>query len=120
MRHSLGGAFALAATAALYFAPAAAQAARFDGAWTVQVITEQGNCDRVYAYPLTIRGGQVSYAGDYRVDIRGQVRSNGRVAGEISRDQYSARVTGQLDERRGSGQWSANNGCAGRWIADRK
>src|SRR3712207_6242052 len=51
----LGG----AAMAALVLAPQAqAQTNRYDGNWSVEVVTEQGACDRAYRYPVIVQNGQ--------------------------------------------------------------
>src|SRR5688572_10915092 len=44
----------LAATAA---ASAARAATPFDGAWSVLIVTEKGECDRAYRYPVRIQNG---------------------------------------------------------------
>src|SRR6185295_7588115 len=39
-------------------APAPAKAQRFDGNWSVLIITQSGDCDRAYRYGVRIQGGQ--------------------------------------------------------------
>ena len=41
--------------------PASTRAAgSFDGAWKVTIITQAGNCDPAYSYPVKVEGGRVS------------------------------------------------------------
>ena len=75
-----------AAAAAIAFASQAqAQTNRFDGNWSVEVVTEQGACDRAYRYPVIVQNGQARYGGPESFNVNGQVRSNGAVAASISR-----------------------------------
>jgi hypothetical protein len=86
-------AFAAAAlTAAIVLAGSAKAGSSFDGAWKVTIITQSGNCDPAYSYPVKVEGGRVSYSGDGSFDISG------------------------------SGQWSGKSSsmsCSGRWEATR-
>ena len=43
-------------------APAAAKS-NFDGQWSVLIVTQKGQCDRAYRYPVKIENGSVGYAG---------------------------------------------------------
>ncbi len=53
---------AMTAIAALTSIPTGrAQAAGFDGTWSVLVITDQGTCDRAYRYPVRISHGKVGH-----------------------------------------------------------
>ena len=36
----------------------------FDGRWSVEVITERGNCDHAYRYPLAVENGRGRYDGN--------------------------------------------------------
>ena len=115
--------FGPAALASLVLAtPAAAQVRRFDGNWSVEVVTEQGACDRAYRYAVTIENGRARYGGQGSFDISGQVRPDGRVSGTIARGRDRARVTGRLAGDRGMGTWIASGGrtCSGTWNAERR
>ncbi len=54
---------ALAVIAAVPVRAAKATSERFDGPWSVVIITDEGNCDRAYRYGLRIEAGRVYYAG---------------------------------------------------------
>ena len=36
---------------------------RFDGTWSVEIVTEAGTCDRAYRYPVRIENGQARFIG---------------------------------------------------------
>jgi hypothetical protein len=96
---------------------------RFDGAWSVVIITDQGTCDRTYRYGLRIEGGRVSYAGGSDVAVSGQVGADGRISVEVRSGDSSARGSGRMTESDGEGQWrgtSQNASCSGRWQAERR
>lgn len=95
---------------------------RYDGNWSIEVITEDGPCDRAYRYGVKIARGQASYAGD-DFDVSGQVSGNGSVRAMISRGSDSANVVGRLGrEGVGNGSWTTNGPirCSGRWNAERR
>lgn len=95
---------------------------RYDGNWSIEVITEDGPCDRAYRYGVKINRGQASYAGD-DFDVSGKVAGNGSVRATISRGSDSASVVGRLDrEGAGNGTWTTNGPirCSGRWNAERR
>ena len=56
-----------------------AQAASFDGPWSVVVVTRSGPCDQAYRYGMTIARGVVSYAGGGPVSVTGRVSPSGAV-----------------------------------------
>lgn len=95
---------------------------RYDGSWSIEVITEDGPCDRAYRYGVRIDRGQASYAGgDF--DVSGQVTGNGSVRAMISRGSDSASVVGRLDRQGlGNGTWTTTGPirCSGRWNAERR
>ena len=102
--------------------PSFAQTTRFDGTWSVEVVTQQGACDRAYRYSIVIQNGRAHYGGPEQFDVRGQVRPNGSGSAEISRGQDKANVTGQLLGKSGTGTWRTVGGrvCSGQWNAERR
>ncbi len=115
----LGAAVVLAAFAA---PQAYAQTGQFDGRWSVEVVTEQGGCDRAYRYSVIVQNGQTRYGGPENFDIEGQVRSNGSVTASISRGQDRANVSGRLSGDMGRGTWTTSGGrtCSGYWNAEKR
>jgi hypothetical protein len=108
--------------AAIALAGAAHAAASHDGNWKVTIITEAGNCDPAYSYPVKVAGGVVSYAGDGSFEISGKVADAGGVNVSIARGEQHANATGKLSANAGTGQWSGKSSsttCSGRWEAAR-
>jgi hypothetical protein len=102
---------------------AQAQGSQFDGRWSVEVITEQGDCDRAYRYSIVIENGQARYGGQEAFNVSGEVKPSGAVAGSISRGPDRADVNGRLAaDGMGTGTWvtSGSRACAGRWNAERR
>lgn len=95
---------------------------RFDGNWSIEVITESGTCDRAYRYGVRIERGQASYPGG-GFAISGRVAPSGAVRATISNGSASADVVGRLGAQGvGNGTWSTGSGadCRGRWNAERR
>lgn len=95
---------------------------RYDGAWSIEVVTLDGPCDRAYRYGVQIRRGEASYAGgDF--NINGRVSQSGAVRAVISRGNDAADVVGRLGRQgTGSGTWTTTGmiSCSGRWNAERR
>jgi hypothetical protein len=53
----------MAAMTGLLATGAAAATDRFDGAWSVVVLTERGNCSPTYQFPILIEEGRARYGG---------------------------------------------------------
>lgn len=120
--------FALAAfaaallTVAVILSGTAKAGSSFDGSWKVTIITQSGNCDPAYSYPVKVEGGRVSYSGDGSFDISGHVGDAGAVSVAIARGDQKASASGKLSANSGSGQWSGKSSsmtCSGRWEAIR-
>jgi hypothetical protein len=120
----LGAALLTTATlvAAAVLATTAKAGGAFDGSWRVTIITQSGNCDPAYSYPVKVEGGRVSYSGDGSFDISGRVGDAGAVSVAIARGDQKASASGKLSANAGSGQWSGKSSsaaCSGRWEAVR-
>ena len=108
--------------AAIALAGAAHAATSHDGNWKVTIITESGNCDPAYSYPVKVVGGKVSYNGDGSFEISGNVADAGSVNVSIARGDQKANASGKISGNAGAGQWSgksASTTCAGRWEASK-
>jgi hypothetical protein len=113
---------ALSLVAAVAIATTAKANASFDGAWKVTIITQSGNCDPAYSYPVRVEGGRVAYNGDNSFEVSGSVGESGAVSVSIGRGDQHASGTGKLAGNAGSGQWngkSSSTACSGRWEAIR-
>ena len=95
---------------------------RFDGTWSVEIITETGSCDRAYRYPVRIENGRARFIGTAFVG-EGGVTRNGAIRGSISNGAATADVRGRLDRNGfGTGTWVASGAlsCRGHWNAERR
>lgn len=93
--------------------------ASFDGSWSVVIVTEKGECDRAYRYPIRISNGAVMNGGVASFDISGRVNPDGGVTVRISRGERSATGIGRISDTFGAGSWSGGS-CAGTWEAERR
>jgi hypothetical protein len=113
---TLATAFAVSAIAAV----PSANAASFDGPWSVVVTTRSGPCDPSYRYGVMIRGGNVSYLGGGAVSVSGRVSKSGHVSVSVSTAGQSAVGSGRLSNGRGGGTWrgqGSSGSCSGTWSA---
>ena len=95
---------------------------RFDGTWSVEIITESGTCDRAYRYPVRIEHGVARFIGT-AFTVQGSVAGNGTVRGSISNGTATANVRGRLGrDGFGAGTWVASGSldCRGHWNAERR
>ena len=94
----------------------------FDGLWSIEIVTERGDCDRAYRYPVAVENGRVRNAGPVTFAISGSISDNGTVVGRIGRGSYGAEVRGQLMGASGRGFWSASGSamCSGYWVAEKR
>jgi hypothetical protein len=112
------GALLTAAVAAVLAAPALA-APSYDGLWSVVIITEKGECDRAYRYPVRISNGVLANAGNDSFVISGKVAGTGAVTVSVSHGSKSANGSGRLGSSAGVGTWTAGS-CTGTWEAERR
>lgn len=112
----------LGASAVVGIVDVAAARTRFDGVWSVSVVTERGNCDRGVRYPIAIVNGVVERAsGDQSVSVAGRVATSGAVSVSVRRGDQLAHGSGRLSTSAGGGRWvSPTSGCAGYWTAQRR
>jgi hypothetical protein len=123
-----GGCSSLAAmlmgAAAISAAPAqdgVAMRPNHDGIYAVNIVTQQGSCNRDYHWMIAVSGGRVSSAGDTPMEASGQINQRGIVDLAFQRFGQVATVTGTLAKGSGSGTWSSKTmQCAGSWRATRQ
>jgi hypothetical protein len=114
------GASALALACVTVAGPAVAQS-RFDGTWSVVIVTRGGACQSGLRYGVQIVNGQV-IGGGGGADVRGRVGPGGGVAVSVSAGGQSASGSGHLNMMSGGGVWrgQGNAGyCQGTWVAQR-
>ncbi len=85
-RFARGTACALVAATASLAASATSNAAapRYDGVWSVSIVTEKGDCDRGYRYPVRIAHGVLENAGGNPFTISGKVAPTGAIVVTVS------------------------------------
>jgi hypothetical protein len=110
---------ALLAGAAIVTATTSYAGPRYDGLWSVLVVTEKGDCDPGYRYPIRIENGKLANAGDNAFTITGAVAPTGAITVTVSAGGKSATGLGRIDANEGGGHWTGGN-CAGSWTAERR
>ncbi len=92
---------------------------RYDGLWSVSIVTEKGDCDRGYRYPVRISNGRLANAGEAGFTIAGKVGPNGLIRVIVSHGDTSANGVGRLAGNVGRGSWRSAS-CSGSWTAERR
>ena len=111
---TLVAASATVATTSSYAVPV------YDGLWSVSIITEKGDCDRGYRYPIRIQNGSLANAGSVTaITINGKVQPTGAITVVVSAGSKSASGSGRLSGDLGEGHWSGGE-CSGSWTAERR
>ncbi|MGA9010287.1 MAG: hypothetical protein WB495_26225 [Xanthobacteraceae bacterium] len=110
---ALVAATTLASTTTTFAAP------RYDGLWSVSIVTEKGDCDRGYRYPIRISNGQLANAADTNFNISGKVGDTGSVTVTVAAAGKSATGSGRLTANAGGGHWTGG-ACSGSWTAERR
>ena len=111
---TLVAASATVATTSSYAVPA------YDGLWSVSIITEKGDCDRGYRYPIRIQNGALANAGNVTaITINGKVQPTGAITVIVSAGSKSASGSGRLSGDLGEGHWSGGE-CSASWTAERR
>jgi hypothetical protein len=92
---------------------------RYDGLWSVSIVTEKGDCDPGYRYPVRIANGMLANAGDAAFVISGRVGGTGAITVTVSGGGKSASGSGRLAGNSGTGSWTGGS-CSGSWTAERR
>lgn len=92
---------------------------RYDGLWSVSIVTEKGDCDPGYRYPIRISNGMLANAGDSAFTISGKVGGTGAITVTVSGGGRSATGSGRLAGNMGVGSWTGG-ACSGSWSAERR
>ena len=114
----LGAAALITASAALA-ANTSFAVPRYDGVWSVSLVTTRGDCIASYRYPIQITNGVVANGGALAIDVRGKVAANGAVVVMVSHGDTHATGAGRLSSTLGRGSWHGA-GCVGSWTAERR
>ncbi len=92
---------------------------RYDGLWSVSIVTEKGDCDPGYRYPIRIANGMLANAGGAVFTISGRVGNTGAIIVTLSGGGKSATGSGRLAGNNGTGSWTGGS-CSGSWTAERR
>ncbi|MFZ0373095.1 MAG: hypothetical protein WB772_21355 [Xanthobacteraceae bacterium] len=111
--------FALIAAGATLASTTSFAMPRYDGTWSVLVMTQKGDCDPGYRYPVRISNGQLVNAGDSAFTITGKVGDTGAITVTVSAGGKSATGIGRLAGNEGGGMWTGG-ACSGSWTAERR
>ena len=112
-----------AALSGLAIAAEPAEAAAYDGDWTVLVTTDRGKCDRTYSYDVSVSQGKIHYTSYTSVTLDGTVSPQGAVMVSIRHFDDVANGNGHLAAHAGSGGWRGtgkDGACSGQWKAQRR
>jgi hypothetical protein len=110
---------AFIAASATFVATQSLAVPNYDGLWSVSVVTEKGDCDRGYRYPIRISHGQLINAGDAVFTVTGKVAMTGAITVTVSGGGKSATGSGRLAGSMGGGSWTGGT-CSGTWTAERR
>jgi hypothetical protein len=110
---------ALVAAAATLVSSTGFTMPRYDGTWSVLVMTQKGDCDPGYRYPIRISDGKLVNAGDSAFTITGKVAETGAITVTVSAGGKSATGVGRLAGNQGGGLWTGG-ACSGSWTAERR
>jgi hypothetical protein len=114
-----GAAGALVAASISLAASATTASPRYDGEWSVSIVTEKGDCDRGYRYPIRISNGTLANGGSDPFTISGRVSPTGAITVTVSHGDKSATGSGRLAGDSGEGMWTGG-ACSGTWTAERR
>ena len=99
------GAAALLAGALTFATTAGFAMPRYDGLWSVSIVTTKGDCIASYRYPMRIANGILANGGDILVDVTGRVGGDGLVTVILSHGDTRASGFGRLAANTGAGTW---------------
>ena len=97
-------------------------ATKYDGNWSVVIMTRNGPCDAAYRFSGQIVNGEIIYNGGGSIDFYGRVRPDGAAYVRVSSGSSYAVASGHLTVARGSGTWhgqTSGSRCSGTWSAIR-
>jgi hypothetical protein len=92
---------------------------RYDGLWSVSIVTTKGDCIASYRYPMRISNGVLANGGDVVIDVHGKVAPTGTIKVLVSHGDSHATGLGKLAANSGRGTWTGGS-CAGLWTAERR
>jgi hypothetical protein len=114
-----GALLAVLAASATVTATGSFAAPGYDGMRSVSIVTQKGDCDAGYRYPVRISNGSLVNAGGSAIEINGKVGSTGAITVSVSAAGKTANGAGHLAGNNGAGSWTGGS-CSGVWTAERR
>jgi hypothetical protein len=102
--------------------PSANAEGKFDGTWTIELVTKTGPCDQSYLGDVQVIDGALHLAAASPDTFSGRVTTNGAVTLTSTMGGGNGVGSGRVSGNSGSGSWHAetqNGGCSGVWSARR-
>jgi hypothetical protein len=94
---------------------------KFDGPWSVVVLTTKGKCDPSYRFSGQIVNGGIYYSYG-SLAVTGRVEESGATNVHVTYGTDHGEAHGRLLETYGTGTWSGHGPdglCSGTWVATR-
>jgi hypothetical protein len=114
------GTCVIAALLSVALVTAAKASSAYDGAWSLNFVTQRGACNPTYNFDVNITDGFVSHPNLVR--FRGKVTARGMVHASVTVQDKHADGFGRLTNSSGRGTWRGYEGtsrCSGYWTAQR-
>jgi hypothetical protein len=96
---------------------------KYDGDWSVLIVTNSGACGASYRYGVQITDGTVIYSGGGMITMQGRVTQKGALRVIVRAGGQWANGSGRLTKIRGDGVWrgqGTGGTCIGTWVAERR
>ena len=97
-------------------------ATKYDGDWSVVIVTHTGACEPTFRYGVQIADGMVINDGGGTATVQGRVTQRGAVRVIVQSGGQWADGSGRLTKYRGGGVWrgrGTSGTCGGTWVAER-
>lgn len=118
-------AFALSTTLCIVAPIAPANAAKFDGNWSLTAVTTKGHCGKIYV-SMNVNAGQIQSSFGlfalFPIQLGGRISDSGRASISAIAGPRTAKGTGKFNRASGSGKWKGRGPsglCSGYWRANR-
>jgi hypothetical protein len=109
-------AFALALALAAASPAFAGSDNKYDGAWSVSVVAEKGNCNP-QTWTVIVAGNRLQRVQELPVSASGSIDASGQARFQVA---SMVNADGVMKDRSGAGRWDAPaQSCSGRWRAAR-
>lgn len=95
----------------------ATAASRYDGTWSVAIVTERGGCNAALSWSVAVADGRIDDNSSF-IQSAGSVDRNGHVSLQLTHGSDVLAAAGAIRGESGSGTWqSPTSRCSGHWSA---